>query len=278
MKFGIVSRTDKPAAVNFLRELISYLKSKNLDIILETDTSLALELPLPSMDIGEMEVDYLLTVGGDGTIIRASMQLRNPGTPILGINMGSRGFLTEVEPNDAKTAIDMVLENEYNVEECLKLGSMSPSIKGRFPDALNEVLIASALPSKTLDMRLSVDGEFLFDVQADGFIIAPPTGSTAYNLSAGGSIIAPNVDSMILTAICPYSYFRSIVIPSASTVKIELLKPRVNALVIIDGREYAALKPKSIVEIFRSQHKTRFVRFKSFYHRLERRLFFRKML
>ena len=160
-----------------------------------------------------MEVDYLITVGGDGTIIRATMQIRNPGTPILGVNMGSRGFLTEVEPEEAKTAIDMLLENEYNIEECLKLGSMSPSIKGRFADALNEVLIASALPSKTIDMRLSVDGEFLFDVQADGFIIAPPTGPTAYNLSAGGSIISPNVDSMILTAICPYSQISDVQSP-----------------------------------------------------------------
>ena len=278
MKFGIVSRTDKPEALEFLHKLVTYLKSKNNEVILETDTSLALELPLPSRDLGEMEIDYLITVGGDGTIMRSAMLLRNPGTPILGINMGSRGFLTEVDPNDANIAIDMIIENEYNIEECLKLSSMSPSVEGKFPDALNEVLIASALPSKTLDMRLSVDGEFLFDVQADGFIIAPPTGSTAYNLSAGGSIIAPSIDAISLTAICPYSYFRSIVIPSASKVKVELLKPKVNALIIIDGREYVALKPQSIVEVYRSQHKTRFVRFKSFYHRLERRLFFRKML
>jgi NAD+ kinase len=107
--------------------------------------------------------------------------------------------------------------------------------------------------------------------------VAPPTGSTAYNLSAGGSILAPTVDAMILTAIFPYSYFSSLVVPSSSRVTVELLKPKVDALIIVDGREYTAIKSGSKVEVWKSQHKTRFIRFRSFYNRLSRRLVFHKV-
>jgi NAD+ kinase len=141
-----------------------------------------------------------------------------------------------------------------------------------FPDALNEVLIASSLPSKMLLMGLSVDGEHLLDVQADGAIVSTPAGSTAYNMSAGGSVITPSVNAMSLTAICPYSYFKSIVLPPDSTITIELLKPKADALVIIDGRTYTAIKPQSTVEVFLSPNKTRFIRFKPFYSRLRKRI------
>jgi NAD+ kinase len=224
-----------------------------------------------------MITDYMITVGGDGTILRATMMMRNPETPIIGVNMGSRGFLTEVNPTELKDKLDRVLDGDYEIEECIKLSSSSNSIEGQFPDAINEVLIASSMPSKTLDFTIYVDGYHLLDVQADGIIIAPPTGSTAYNLSAGGSILAPNVDAMIITAICPYSYFKSIVVPSSSKIEIELLKKGVDGLVIIDGREYTGLKPHSKVNVWRSKYRSKFVRFKPFYHRLERRLIFKSL-
>ena len=277
LKFGIVSRTDKPQAMKIVRDIVEYLESHGHEALLETDTSLALESPKHNFDLSEMETDFMITVGGDGTILRASMLMRDPETPIISINMGSRGFLTEVIPEDVLETLDKVIKGEYDIEECLKLSSRSHSIEGQFPDALNEVLIASSLPSKTLDFSIKVDGKHILDIQADGIIVAPPTGSTAYNLSAGGSIISPQVDAMIITAICPYSYFRSIVVPSSSVVEVELLKQNVDGLVIIDGREYTGLKPLSKVEIWSSVHKTKFVRFKSFYHRLERRLIFRRL-
>lgn len=275
MKFGVVSRTDKEEALGTVREINGYLESKGIDLFVETETALAMDMPGMNVDLGEMDADFLITVGGDGTIMRAAMLMQNPETPILGVNMGSRGFLTEVLPIDVKRALDRIIEGDYELEECIKLPSRSPEINGTFPDALNEVLVASSLPSKTLDLRLSIDGQHILDIQADGAIVAPPTGSTAYNLSAGGSIISPGVDAMILTTICPYSYFRSIVVPSSSKVTIDLLKPKADALAIIDGRDYTALKPGSTVEIWKSSHKAQFVRFRSFYSRLGRRLTFR---
>ena len=272
MRIGVVSRTDRPEAIAVVRDVMRHLESRGVDVLIETDTALAMDMPGKNVDLGNMEADLVVTVGGDGTIMRTAMLMHNPNTPILGVNMGSRGFLTEVLPKDVRPALDRVLNGDYALEDCMKLSSRSLNIEGTFPDSLNEVLIASSLPSKALDLRLNIDGEHILDVQADGAIVAPPTGSTAYNLSAGGSIISPGVEAMILTAICPYSYFRSIVVPASSKITIELLKPKVDALAIIDGREYTAIKPGSTIEVWQSDHMVRFVRFRSFYRRLGRRL------
>jgi NAD+ kinase len=277
LRAGVVSRTDKPKALASAREIVEHLELKGIAVQLETDTALAMEMPNKNVDLVEMDVDFMVTVGGDGTILRTAMLMNEPGTPIIGVNMGSRGFLTEVFPEYVAHALDRVVKGDYYLEECMKLSSRSLNTERAFSDSLNEVLIASSLPSKTLDMRLSVDGEHIMDIQADGAMVSTPTGSTAYNLSARGSILSPDVDAMILTAICPYSYFSSIVVPASSHVTVELLKPKVNALVIIDGREYTALKPLSSVEVWKSSHKARFIRFKSFYSRLERRLVIRKL-
>ena len=277
MKAGVVSRTDIPEAVTIAREVLEHLDSFGVDVQVETDTALALNVPKRNADLGEMDVDFIVTVGGDGTILRAAMLMHDPETPILGINLGRRGFLTEATPREAKQALSRVLEADYSLEECVKLSSCCLGHDGAFPDSLNEVLVASSLPSKILDLRLSVDGEHIIDIQADGVIIATPTGSTAYNLSAGGSIIAPGIPAMIITTICPYSYFRSLVAPPTSRVTIELLKPKADALAIIDGRSHTALKPRSVIEVWTSPHRARFIRFRSFYDRLKRRLAFQRV-
>jgi NAD+ kinase len=277
LKVGVVSRTDKPKVMEVVRCIVGHLESRGSDVLIEKETALSLGIPGRNVDLRKLKADLLVTVGGDGTILRTAMLIPDPSTPILGVNMGSRGFLTEVSPRDVKQALDKVLNGDYAIEECIKLSSKSLNPEVTFPDSLNEVLVASSRPSKMLDLRLSVDGVRLIDIQADGAIVAPPTGSTAYNLSAGGSILSPGVEAMILTTTCPYSYFRSIVVPTSSRISIGLLKPNVDALAIIDGRDYTPLKPGSTVEVWKSSHRARFVRFKPFYEKLERRLTFRRV-
>ena len=129
-------------------------------------------------------------------------------------------------------------------------------------------------PGTTSDLlALSVDDEHITDIQADGIIFSTPAGSTAYNMSAGGAIVAPGVPGLSLTAICPYSYFNSIVVPPESTVTIELLKPRSDAVAIVDGRRYIPLKPLSVIEATVSENRANFIRFKPFYTRIRRRIF-----
>jgi NAD+ kinase len=268
MRFGLLSRTDLPEALEVARRALRYLRSKDLEVLVEERTAetLAVE-PTP---LEEMEVDLLIVVGGDGTILRAAMDMKRPETPLLGVDMGRRGFLAEVKPEKVEEAIERVLRGDYRVERCLKLSSIC---EGRaLPDALNEVLVATSMPSKMAEMEVYIDGGHLLTLHADGVLVATPTGSTAYSLSAGGSILAPGVEAMILTAISPYSYFRSIVLPSTSRVEIEAKRPRAGALAIVDGSFQAELRPGSRVEVWVSPHRASFIRFDSFYKRLRRRL------
>jgi len=272
MRAGIVSRTDSEEALKIAKRIINYLESQDVEALVETDTALALELEDKNINLQDIEGDFLITIGGDGTILKTAMEMRTSETPIFGVNMGRRGFLSEVPPEGIEQAVQRVINGDYFIEESIKVKSWGVGIKDVFPDALNEVLIASSLPSKMLLMRMSIDGEFITDIQADGAIISSPSGSTAYNMSAGGSILEPKMNALSLTAICPYSYFRSLVFPASSTVRIELLKPKADGMVIVDGRSYIALKPGSIIEATVSENKTRFIRFNSFYSRINKRI------
>ena len=276
MKAGVISRPDDGGALDLARDIAKYLGERGVDVQMETETALGMDNPGGNTDLGDMSPDFMVTVGGDGTILRTAMQMQEPSTPILGVNKGSRGFLTEVEPKDVNDALDRLLKDDYRIERCIKLSSRNLETGKVFPDSLNEVLLASSMPSKAIDVRIKVNGEPLIDIQSDGVMASTPVGSTAYNLSAGGSILHPELKNVILTAISPYSYFRSIVIPNRSTVTMELLKANAEGMIIIDGRDYTATKLPTTIEVRVSEHKARFIRFRSFYERLERRLVFRQ--
>jgi NAD+ kinase len=273
MRAGIVSRTDNDGSIELTREIISYLEDQEIEVSVETDTALALELENHNTNLQDLDGDFIITVGGDGTILRTAMEMKDPQTPLFGVNMGRRGFLAEIQPYEYQEAIQSYLQGDYTIEENLKVRSWGLNMDDYFPDALNELLVACSLPSKMLLTRLSVDDEHITDIQADGIIFSTPAGSTAYNMSAGGAIVAPGVPGFSLTAICPYSYFNSIIVPPGSTVRIELLKPRSDAVAIVDGRHYIPLKPLSVIEATVSENKANFIRFKPFYTRIRRRIF-----
>jgi NAD+ kinase len=272
MRAGIVSRTDNDGSLELTQEIIDYLEELGVEVMVETDTALALELQNHNTNLQDLEGDFIITVGGDGTILKAAMEMKNPEALLFGVNMGRRGFLAEIQPEEYKEAIQRVLNEDYKIEEIFKVHSWGIDMDDAFPDALNELLIASSLPSKMLLTRISIDGEHITDIQADGIIFSSPAGSTAYNMSAGGAIVSPEVTGFSLTAICPYSYFKSIVVPPWATVRIELMKERSNAVAIIDGRHYIPLKPGCVIEATVSDKKARFIRFKSFYSRINRRI------
>jgi len=272
MKAGVVSRTDIPNALSLTRRIIDHLIGLGVEVSVETDTALALELEDKNTNLSDMEGDFMVTVGGDGTILRTAMEMKTPETPILGVNMGRRGFLSEVTVPEAEWALEKVLEGDYYLEESMKASSRCLQLEESFPDALNEVLIASPLPSKMVLLGLRVDGEHIIDVQADGVMVSTPAGSTAYNMSAGGAVLAPGIEGFSITAVCPYSYFKSIVVPPDSLITLELLKPRADAVAIIDGRSLHPLKPFYTVECYASEQVTRFIRFRSFYSRIQKRI------
>ena len=272
---GIVARYDRKRAIKLAEELAQHLQSKDLKVNVENTLTKMVQTG-EMIPLERMKTDLIITIGGDGTILRTCVSIPKPEPPILAINMGIRGFLTEVEPKLAFTAVDKCLNGDYGIEKCMKLTTRADGSK--FPDALNEVLITHDEPAKLLYTRILKDNKPILTCQADSLLISTQTGSTGYSLSAGGPVLDPSVDAFVLTPICPLTDFRSVVFPGNSSLTVEVLRPN-KMLVLIDGQFNRLISSKlPTVTVTRSKNETRFIRFTdNFYDRLRSRLLFKGM-
>lgn len=271
---SLVARFDKKEAIKLVEDLARYLRAKGLGVYVEDTLAQKMSIEAKNVSLEQIKTDFIITIGGDGTILRTCVSIPKPETPILAINMGVRGFLTEVEPTQAFAAVDRCLKGEFTIEKCMKLSITADDMK--FPDALNEALISADEPAKLLYAQILKDGEPIINCQADGLMIATQTGSTGYSLSAGGPVLDPGVDAFVLTPVCALSVFRSIVFPADSSLTVEVLRPR-KTLVVIDGHHRKIISSKlPSITVTRSKYETSFIRFReNFYHRLRSRLLFR---
>ena len=274
-RIGIVARTDRDEALELAVRIAVYLESKGLEVLLEPTLASYAGRIDESTPLEDMESDLIITIGGDGTILRTCLRIPKPEPPILAVDMGVRGFLTEVQPRDAITAIDRYLEGDYKIERCSKLASY---VGGkRLPDALNEVFITSRTLAKLLHVNIWKDGVFVTGCRSDGVIVASQVGSTGYSLSGGGPILDPDVDAFVLTPVCPLTVIRPIVFSMDSILTVKLVRPE-SATVVIDGQHQVNIgRDEPGIVIKRSEYETSFVRFsENFYHRLKTRLLFYK--
>jgi NAD+ kinase len=273
---GLIARYDKQQALKLAKELAEYLRKHGLEIYIEDTLAGKVNFPAKTVPLGSMKTDFVITIGGDGTILRACLSLPKPEPPILAVNMGVRGFLTEVEPKGACAAVEKTLKGEFKMEKCAKL---AVSTDGQvMPNALNDVVISAGEPSKILYTQISKDDEPILKCQADGLIASTQTGSTGYSLSAGGPVLDPEVDAFVLTPISSLTVFRSLIFSADSKVTIEAIRPK-EMLVLIDGNYRQLVKSRTpMLTITRSKNVTSFIRFKDdFYHRLRSRLLFKGM-
>ncbi|MEM3824233.1 MAG: NAD(+)/NADH kinase [Candidatus Bathyarchaeia archaeon] len=270
---GLVARFDRLDAIKLAGDLAKNLKNRGLEVYIEDTLAKKLSEEEKFVPLERMKTDLIITIGGDGTILRTCVSIPKPEPPLLAINMGVRGFLTEVEPKQAFTAIDKCLRGEFTLEKCLKLSVRVNDTN--FPDALNEVLISADEPAKLLYTQILKGNEPILNCQADGIMIATQTGSTGYSLSAGGPVLDPDIDAFVLTPICTLSVFRSIVFPANLRLTVKVLRPR-KIFVVIDGAYRQVISSENpAITITRSRHETSFIRFKeNFYHRLRSRLLF----
>jgi len=273
---GIVARYDKKQALKLAEELAEYLKNKGLEVYIEDTLAGKLNVQEKMVPLASMKTDFIITIGGDGTILRTCITAPKPEPPILAVNMGVRGFLTEVEPKAACAAVEKTLKGEFKIEKCAKLAVSTD--EQTMPDALNDVVISAGEPSKILYTQILKDGKPILKCQADGLIVSTQTGSTGYSLSAGGPVLDSEVDAFVLTPICSLTVFRSLVFPADSKVSIEAIRPK-EMLVLIDGNYRQLVTPKThMLTITRSKNVTSFIRFKDdFYNRLRSRLLFKGM-
>ena len=272
---GVVGRVDRKQALQLAAKIVNALEARKLRIRLELRLAKHLKKTNFATPLEKMKTDLIITIGGDGTILRACLQLPKPEPPILAINMGARGFLAEVSPAEALKALDKTLRGNYRLEHTTKLAAYVG--KTRLPDALNEVSIASLAPAKLLSMRIWKDNELVGECQSDGAVVASQTGSTGYSLSAGGPVIDPSVQAFVFTPIAPLTVFHPIVFSANSTIHIELTRPK-KAVVVVDGHFLAETTAElSRITVTKSEYESSFVRFKGdFYRRLKSRLLFSK--
>jgi NAD+ kinase len=270
---GLVARYDKKSALKLTEDLAEYLKKRGLKVYVEDTLADKVKTTEEFIPLSKMKTDFIITIGGDGTILRTCLNVPKPEPPILTINMGVRGFLTEVEPKNACDALERILKSECKIEKCAKL---AVSIgKEPMPDALNDVVISACEPSKILYTQICKDGKPILKCQADGLIVATQTGSTGYSLSAGGPVLDQEVDAFVLTPICSLTVFHSLVFPANSTVSFNVERPR-EMLVLIDGNYRKLVSAEEILQVTRSKNVTSFIRFETdFYDRLKNRLLFK---
>jgi len=249
LRIGIVARQDLSEAIKFTRKVLKFVSKA--DVVLER--GIAAKLGKRGVPIRAMRVDAIVTIGGDGMVLLA--QQKAPDVPVLGINMGGRGFLADVSPVEARKALRKLLAGELPVRERAKL---AVEIGGkRLPDALNEAVVRAASMGHMLAYEVLVDGEVLEATRGDGVIVATPTGSTAYSLAAGGPIVDLRLDALVVTPICtsrPYSV--PIVVPGDSQIEVEIM--RRDAIVIVDGQFIAKAEPRDKILFYRSEKSAKF--------------------
>src|SRR5262245_27300322 len=245
-RVGIVAKAQLRAATTHLVEIEAWLKARGIQAMFETKTA-ALMPSAPDRAIGSKSavasgVDMVLVLGGDGTLVSMADCIGEAGAgiPIVGVNFGSLGFLTEITLPELYPSLEAALEGRAHIEDRIMLRSVTVRDGKTFAQliALNDAVITKTARSRMIDLSVSVGDDFVTRVKADGLIIATPTGSTAYNLAAGGPIVQPNVDALILTPIAPHTLTnRPVVIPATSAVRVQPnMDDRDEVFVTFDGQ------------------------------------------
>jgi NAD+ kinase len=266
---GIVARPDLAEAGPVLRELVAWLAGRGVRVLLEerTATLLAGEAAAESVRAGRelaAQSEALVVLGGDGTLLAASQLLADHAIPVLGVNFGSLGFLTEIALPELYPALLALLEDRFGCEErrLLRARLERPGAAPVVRDVLNDVVVTNAAAARIIELDVALDGSFVSAFRADGLIVSSPTGSTAYNLAAGGPILHPSLPAIVLTPICPHMLSnRPLVVGDASKVEVRLRNARdVEVHVSFDGQRGPALSPDDVVVVTRSPRTLRLVR------------------
>lgn len=281
----LACRMDSERAIKLSKRIFEYLVKKGEVVYLETRIAPKI-FPHNGVDLSNINSEntkFIVSVGGDGTLLRVAKGItRKESPPILGVNIGSLGFLDETNDRQIFKDLNKVLNGDYIIEQSSRI---TPYIVKNGEEicagsALNEVLIVSSKNSKVLQIAVKVNGIFLNRSYLDGVIISTSTGSTAYNLSAGGSIVSPTLQIMQLTPVNSFARpsLRPMVLPIDSEIEITLIRPRLNARIVIDGQKtIKKVLPHTKIRIRKSNSCTKFIRltdnfYGNYFRRLRRKI------
>ncbi len=260
MRINLVVNLHRADAIEAAAKIHRSLESKGIEFGVEVDAAEHLPIkPVKPEDISDC--DLIISFGGDGTLIRAAHLNAGNETPILGVYYGRFGFVTQCHPNEIGAAISSFIDNQSKIENRMMIKSTLIRNGKRIASlhSLNEAVVQRAITTRMLEFEISVDGQFLTSYPADGIVVSTPTGSTAYNLSAGGPIVSPQMQALILSAIAPHTLSaRSLVLHHESTINIKM-ETRGDAILSCDGQSRLSMISGDEVEITQSERTVRLV-------------------
>lgn len=282
-KIGIITNVERDKGFTYTRLLADSIIKRGGSAMLSDTVAKKAGIGTPSEDEETLinESELIICLGGDGTFLKAARKLYRKDLPILGINTGNLGFLTEVDKNNIDSAVEQVFSGNYCIEERMMLDAVIYK-KGRPPIrdiALNDFVIGRGAISRILRIKAYIDDVFVDSFPGDGLIISSPTGSTAYSLSAGGPIIEPDTNLLLITPICPHIlYSRSFIAKQDSVVKATVDEDwHHSAMVTPDGQEGYQIKGGDFIEVRRSPYTIKFVKVNpmNFFNILRTKIYFR---
>ncbi|MDP7557598.1 MAG: NAD(+)/NADH kinase [Nitrospinaceae bacterium] len=252
-KIGVFCKPKAPAGAATLNKLIPWLRERDCQVFLDSDTA-ALINESSSHERGEIsqQADLLIVLGGDGTLLGVARKAHPYDVPILAVNLGSLGFLAEVSLDELYPSLENILAGKFDVECRMLLNACIWRNGKKVEDhnVLNDIVINKGAVARVLNLQVLVDSQYMTSYRADGLIIATPTGSTAYSLSAGGPIIHPSMHTLVLSPICPFTLTnRSILIPDQSIIQVKLAGEYEDVRITLDGQEGCDMKAEDTLEI-----------------------------
>ncbi len=278
MTIAIFGNWYKKSTLDEIAHILDFMTHRGVNVLLSKELrdemNLRDQYPLFGCETDE-DVDFALSVGGDGTFLYTASQIGDKNIPILGINYGRLGFLADVQATDVDTICDQLINNNYSIEQRAVL-QVTPSVNGavQIPFALNEVAVMKQELSSMITIEASLNGEFLNSYKADGLVVSTPTGSTAYNLSVGGPLMMPQTKSLILSPIATHAMnVRPLVIPNDWEIDLKINSRSHSYLIAVDGRSLTLSEDVSL-HIARAPYTIKVVQIggHSFIHSLKEKL------
>jgi NAD+ kinase len=271
-RIGIIAKKNKPEAVSIARSLVEWLQPKKIEVYIEEEMgrllftsgpSLRAGLPLSDAYINSVErsdipdhVEMVIVLGGDGTLLSVARLVGVHEVPILGVNLGGLGFLTEITLEELYRVLERVIQGDFITDERVVLNAAVIRRGERMAEfiVLNDAVINKGALARIIDLETTINEEYLTTFKSDGLIISTPTGSTAYNLSAGGPIVYPSLHCIIITPICPHTLTnRPIVIPDDVEIRAILQTKQQEVILTLDGQQGFSLEFEDMVEIKKAE-------------------------
>jgi NAD+ kinase len=262
-RIGIVAKQNKPEAVAIAKNLVEWLLQKKIKVYIEEEIGKILSSTLPEAHWKSIkrediptDLEMIVVLGGDGTLLSVARQVWNKNIPILGVNLGGLGFLTEITLDELYSVLERVIRDDFEIDEREVLNVCVIRRGEQIAEfvVLNDAVVNKGALARIIDLETTINGEYLSTFRSDGLIISTPTGSTAYNLSAGGPIVYPSLHTIIITPICPHTLtIRPIIIPDDVKIR-TLLKSRDEEVTLtLDGQQGFTLKFEDVVEVGKAE-------------------------